>query len=274
VKVTEQQVKAILYDNSNWSAWVSPMQDLLGSYNVNSADRIAMFFAQCGHESLNFQVLEENLNYSAKALGTIWKKYFGEGTGRDPLDYHRQPEKIANVVYANRMGNGDEASGDGWRFRGKGAIQVTGRENTTNFANAIGRSVEGANDYLLTTTGALESALWYWDKANLNEAADARDIRLATKRINGGYHGLDDRTNRYMRAQLILSGKDIVPPLKGIIKLGSTGEEVRKVQFAIGVEPDGVFGRLTEAAVIAWQGNNGLTPDGIVGPKTFKAMIG
>lgn len=274
MKLTVKQIKNLMPGNKNWEVWVDPIWDLFPNYGIQSADRIAMFFAQCGHESLDFRVMEENLNYSEKALNSVWKKYFGGDTGRNAKDYHRQPEKIANVVYANRMDNGDEASGDGWRFRGKGAIQVTGRYNTAKFADYIGRPLDKANDYLLTTKGALEGALWYWDANGLNQLSDDRDIRGATKRINGGYHGLNDRTNRYLRAQNILSGQELVSPLKVLLKKGSEGEEVRKVQFAVGVEPDGWFGQLTELAVIAWQGNNGLTPDGIVGPKTYKAMIG
>jgi putative chitinase len=274
MKLTEDQVKLLMPNNDKWAEWVSPMHDLFNSYGIQSADRIAMFFAQCGHESLDFRVMEENLNYSSKALASVWRKYFNENTGRDPKDYHRQPERIANVIYANRMDNGDESSGDGWRFRGKGAIQVTGRYNTTKFAEAVGKSVDAANDYLLTIKGALQGALWYWDANNLNQLADDRDIRETTRVINGGYHGLDDRTNRYLRAQKILAGKEFIPELKVLLKLGSQGEEVKKVQWAVGVEPDGWFGQLTELAVIAWQGNNGLTPDGIVGPKTYKAMLG
>ena len=274
MRLTEEHIKALMPGNDNWRDWVDPIHDLFGKYGIQSKERIAMFIAQCGHESLDFRVMEENLNYSANALSRVWKKYFGPDKGRDPQDYHRKPEKIANVIYANRMDNGDTASGDGWRFRGKGAIQVTGRYNTTKFAEYIGKEVNAANDYLLTTKGALEGALWYWDARNLNEPSDDQDIRKVTKLINGGYHGLEDRKQRYMRALAILGGEYEPKSLPVLLKVGSKGEEVKKVQAALGLEADGWFGQMTFAAVVAWQGNNGLTPDGIVGPKTYKAMVG
>ena len=274
MKLSEQQVKTLMPKNRNWEEWVEPMQDLFGKYGIQSKERIAMFIAQCGHESGDFRIMEENLNYSANALASLWKKYFNEETGLDPQDYHRQPEKIANVIYANRMDNGNIDSGDGWKFRGKGAIQVTGRYNTTRFANYVKREVDAANDYLLTTRGALEGALWYWEACNLNDHSDDQDIRKVTKLINGGYHGLDDRKQRYITAYAVLEGNYEPEPLPILLRVGSQGEEVKKVQEALNLDADGWYGQMTRTAVIAWQGGNGLTPDGVVGPKTYKAMVG
>tara|TARA_B100001094_G_scaffold331714_1_gene401032 strand:+ start:958 stop:1782 length:825 start_codon:yes stop_codon:yes gene_type:complete len=274
MKLNEQHVKTLMPGNRDWKEWVEPMQDLFGKYGIQSQERIAMFIAQCGHESGGFRIMEENLNYSANALSRVWKKYFNEEIGRDPQEYHRQPEKIANVIYANRMDNGDVDSKDGWKFRGKGAIQVTGRYNTTKFAEYIKRDVDAANDYLLTTKGALEGALWYWDACNLNEHSDHQDIRKVTKLINGGYHGLDDRKQRYITAYAVLGGNFEPDSLPILLKVGSQGDEVKKVQKALGLEADGWYGQLTKTSVVDWQTKNGLTPDGVVGPKTYKAMVG
>jgi putative chitinase len=271
--LTDDQIEHLLHGNKEWADWVEPVQTLLPKYEIDTPDRVAMFFAQCGHESLNFKVLEENLNYSAKGLNAVFPKYF-KRAGRDANDYHRQPERIANVVYANRMGNGDTDSGDGWRHRGFGVIQLTGKNNQSAFATSIGKSLEDTLEYLQTKMGALESACWFWQRNNINVYADQQDIRGATKRINGGYIGLEDRTHHYHRALEILGGTYEPKPAPVLLKVGSRGDEVKKVQEALGQDADGIFGKLTEAAVIAWQGNNNLTPDGIVGPKTYAAMVG
>jgi len=122
------QIKQLLHGNKEWQAWEQPLKDILAKYQINTPQRIAMFLAQCGHESLNFTVLEENLNYSAKGLNAVFPKYF-QRAGRDASLYHRDSERIANVVYADRMGNGDTSSGDGWLHRGRGVIQLTGASN-------------------------------------------------------------------------------------------------------------------------------------------------
>lgn len=273
MKVTKNQLMHLLHGNPQWNDWLKPVQEILPKYGIDTVDRVAMFFAQCGHESLNFKVLEENLNYSAKGLNAVFSKYF-VNAGRDAEDYHRQPEKIANVVYANRMGNGDTASGDGWRHRGFGVIQLTGKNNQSEFANSIGKTLENTLEYLQTKMGALESACWFWNRNSVNVYADQQDIRGATKRINGGYIGLEDRKHHYERALEILGGTYKPKPSPVLLKVGSRGEEVKKVQQALDQDADGVFGKMTEAAVIEWQGNNNLKPDGIVGPKTYAAMVG
>ena len=268
-----------LIHRDDWEDWYEAMCEILPLWEVDTIERVAMFVAQCGHESGGFRVLSENLNYSAKALNTIFPKYF-KRAGRDANEYHRQPEKIANVIYANRMDNGDADSGDGWRFRGGGILQLTGRYNYTKFGEAVDMSPEEAVDYVRTKKGALDSACWFWDTNGLNKYCDDQDIVGATKRINGGTIGLEDRTNRYKKAMAVMSGE--VPAVsaaapsatKGnVLKRGSTGSAVKEIQRLIGVSPaDGIFGAGTEEAVKAWQKKNGLTADGVVGPATRAKM--
>lgn len=270
--LTSSQVKHLLHGNDDWESWVEPMQELLPKYGVNTEDRIAMFVAQCGHESLNFKVLKENLNYSANGLNAIFPKYF-ERAGRDAQEYHRQPEKIANIVYASRMGNGPPSSGDGWKFSGKGVIQLTGFDNVSAFAKSVGMDLDDTIEYLGTKRGALESACWFWDENNLNRHADAQDVVKATKKINGGTIGLADRKHHYKRSLDILGGSYVAVRAPILLKVGSTGKEVERVQSALGLETDGVFGIMTQKAVQAWQESKDLVADGIVGPKTYNAML-
>jgi putative chitinase len=159
-------------------------------FEINSPKRMAMFLAQCAHESSYFRMTRENLNYSADGLRKIFPKYFKD---RDANEYNRQPEKIANVVYASRMGNGDEDSGDGWRFCGRGFIQLTGRSNYTACGTALGVDLINNPQYLESPEGAARSAAWFWHKNGLNKYADADDIVSCTKRVNGGTIGLEDR---------------------------------------------------------------------------------
>ena len=156
--------------------------------------RAAHFFAQTSHETGGFKAFSENLNYSAQGLQGIFGKYF-PGTLEE--SYARQPEKIANRVYANRMKNGDENSGDGFRFRGRGLIQLTGRDNYTRFAEALDMSIEDTVRYLETPNGAVASAGWFWDNNKLNQFCDKDDFITLTKRINGGTIGLEDRKHHY-----------------------------------------------------------------------------
>lgn len=160
-----------------------------------SPNRAAHFFAQTAHESGNFKAFSENLNYGAKGLRGIFGKYFP--TDAMARSYERQPQKIANRVYANRMGNGDEASGDGWFFRGMGSLQLTGRSNFKAFSDYIGRPDVMKNPDLVATELAFESALWFFDKNKLwsicDQGVNDAAILALTKRINGGTHGLDDR---------------------------------------------------------------------------------
>ncbi len=272
LKLTVKHLERLLKGNDDWPTWVDPVQALLPKYGIDTPERIGMFFAQCGHESLNFKVLEENLNYSAKGLNAVFPKYFRRA-GRDANEFHRLPEHIANVVYANRMGNGDSSSGDGWKHRGLGVIQLTGKANHAAFAASIGKSLDDTLAYLQTKTGALESACWFWQRNNLNVYADQQDVRGATKRINGGYNGLEDRTHHYHRALEIMNDWAETKATPILLKVGSRGDDVKKVQHALGQDVDGIFGKVTEGAVKRWQGKNNLTPDGIVGPKTYAAML-
>jgi putative chitinase len=273
MKLTDGQIKDLLHGNQNWDDWVKPMQKLLPQYEINTPARIAGFIAQCGHESLNFTVLEENLNYSAKGLNTIFPKYF-KNAGRDAEKYHRKPQDIANVVYANRMKNGDTESNDGWKFRGRGVIQLTGRSNVTRFANDMNMAISEAIEYLETKMGALHSACWYWDSRNINRSADDGDIVTMTKLVNGGTIGLEDRRHHYIRAIEILDGTYVPKPTRILLKVGSTGSEVKSVQKALGLDADGHFGLVTKSKVMEWQESNGLTVDGIVGNKTYYKLIG
>ena len=180
------------------------LDDLLEKYEINTVNRVAGFFAQCAHESGNFKTKVENLNYSAGALDSVFPKYF-KNAGVDANAYARQPEKIANRVYANRMGNGDEASGDGWKFRGRGFIQLTGKTNYTNFAESVGKDIDSIIDYLAQDDGALESALYYWKSRGINSDCDADNIESMTRKVNGGTNGLEDRKAKYEKFKGVLA---------------------------------------------------------------------
>lgn len=182
----------------NVTAFVDPLNRFMEQYDITTNMRIAMFIAQTGHESGHLKYVKENLNYSAQGLLATFPKYF---TPEQAQQYQRNPEAIANHVYANRMGNGPEESGDGWRFRGRGLIQITGRENYTKLLADLGQSEA---TYLETTDGAVESACWFWKTRNLNTVSDAGDVVKATKIINGGTKGLDERKHLYDNALRIL----------------------------------------------------------------------
>ena len=167
-------------------------------FGINTPLRVAHFLAQCGHESGGFKVTSENLNYSAKGLRGIFKKYFP--TDAIANAYQRNPQKIANKVYANRMANGSEASGDGYKFRGRGYIQLTGKENYTAFGKSIGVDIPNNPD-LVASKYALASAAWFFSKNGLHKIADegASDVVVTkiTKRVNGGTIGLPDRIKHF-----------------------------------------------------------------------------
>lgn len=168
------------------------------AYFKLSNNQAAHFFGQCAHESGNFKAFSENLNYSADGLSKIFKKYFPSVAAAQP--YARKPEKIANKVYANRMGNGPESSGDGWKYRGRGPIQLTGKDNYTAFSKSIGRPDVLTNPDVVCGELAFESALWFFQKNGLLVTADKGTsvavITQITKRVNGGTHGLDDRIKK------------------------------------------------------------------------------
>ena len=265
-----------LIHRDDWKEWYDSMCEILPLWGVDTIERVAGFIAQCGHESGGFRVLSENLNYSAKALNTIFPKYFRRA-GRDANEYHRQPEKIANVIYANRMDNGDASSGDGWTFRGGGILQLTGRYNYTQFGKAVEKTAEEAVEYVRTKKGALDSACWFWDENNINDYCDRQDIVGMTKRINGGTIGLEDRKKHYIHALDVLGGDYEEPEVdyKQTIKQGSRGPLVAEVQEKLDINPaDGIFGPGTAKIVKHWQSSNGLVADGIVGPKTLGKLLG
>jgi putative chitinase len=274
--LTKEKIVHLLHGNPEADAWADAALEILPKYEINTPNRVAGFFAQCGHESMGFKVLEENLHYRAETLDKIFPKYF-KNAGRDANAYAKQPEKIANVVYASRMGNGDTASGDGYRFRGRGVIQLTGRDNYTNFGKTIGLTADQVVAYVITKKGALESACWYWNSRNINAACDAGDIVKMTKLINGGTIGLDDRQKHYNEALAILGGAmpAAAPAASGgVLRRGSKGDDVKKMQAALGLTADGDFGPGTESALKKWQAANGLAADGVAGPKTLAKLIG
>ena len=183
--------------------YVEPLNEVLEFYEINTPQRIAMFLAQCGHESGGFRVIKENLNYSAAGLRKTFAKYFPNDAIAN--EYAKKPEKIANRVYANRMGNGDEASGDGYRYCGRGLIQLTGKQNYQAFAKDMEMDFDEATEWLSTEEGAVWSAGWFWDSRELNQWADKGDIVTTTKKINGGTIGLEDRKSHYEEALTIFA---------------------------------------------------------------------
>jgi putative chitinase len=197
----KEQLDKIIKNSSD--ALFEALVELLPKYEIDTPNRIAGFLAQTGHESVNYTSLKENLNYSAERLTVVFKKYFPTIESATP--YNRNPEKIANKVYGNRMGNGAELSGEGYKFRGRGAIQLTGKNNYTKFAESIGMSLDDTVSYCETLKGALESACWFWSTNNINHFCDADDIIGMTKAINGGLIGLDDRAQRYELVKRILA---------------------------------------------------------------------
>jgi putative chitinase len=169
--------------------------DACKEFGIDTKLRLAAFLAQILHESGNFQYVSENLNYSAGALRSVFGKYFP--TGSMAQEYARRPEKIANLVYANRLGNGKVLSGDGWAYRGRGLIQITGKYNYKECGKALGVDLLEYPSYLETPEGAARSAAWFWDSRSLNSLADKGGIKSITKKINGGYNGLEDRVEKY-----------------------------------------------------------------------------
>ena len=195
VELNLEKLKKCVPNNKDHAGLMNAFNKVFEKYEINTKERVAGFLAQCGHESLDFTVLKENLNYGAKGLRGTFGKYFPDDA--TAAKYERKPEMIANRVYASRMGNGNEASGDGYKYRGRGAIQLTGHDNYTAFAKDIGKTIDETIAYLETLEGAIESACWFWKKNGLNEIADKKDITLMTKRINGGTIGLEDRTKHW-----------------------------------------------------------------------------
>lgn len=202
--LTREQLAQIIPSNPYLDYWYSALERCLPDYDINTPRRVAAFMAQTCHESGNYRFLKENLNYRAESLMRVWPRHFP--TIEVARQYANKPEMIANKAYGNRMGNGDEASGDGWRYCGRGLIQLTGKVNYEKFAQSIETPVEDIPAYLETFEGAVQSACWFWETNNLNTFADSGDILTMTKRINGGTIGLADRQKHYEHALHILGG--------------------------------------------------------------------
>ena len=200
--LTKEQLAKIITGNPHVDYWHAALEKALPDYDINTPRRVAAFLAQCAHESGNFKFLVENLNYKAESLCRVWPRHFPNMEIAN--QYARKPEKIANRAYANRMGNGPEESGDGWKYAGKGLIQLTGKANYQAFAESIETPLEEIPEFLGTFEGAVQSACWFWESNNLNQWADAGDILTLTKRINGGTIGLDDRIKHYNHALHVL----------------------------------------------------------------------
>ena len=182
--------------------WVDALNETFSRFNINSNNQKAMFIGQCSHECGNFRILEENLNYRAETLMKLWPKRFP--SLEFAKQYEKNPRKIANSVYANRMGNRDEASGDGYRFRGRGALQCTGHSTYFHAGKALGVDFVMQPDLVATPKYAALTAGWFWETHKLNPPADALDYTKVTKIINGGTIGLDDRIKHVQHALAVL----------------------------------------------------------------------
>ena len=198
--VTSEHLKKMHID----PVWVDALNETFQRFDISTPIRQASFIGQCGHECANFKVLEENLNYRAETLMKLWKSRFP--TIEVANEYARNPKKIANKVYASRMGNRDEASGDGYRFRGRGCIQLTGHANYFHAGQACGEDFVMQPDLVSTPKYAAMTAGWFWNTHKLNQFADRQDFTLMTKKINGGTIGLDDRIKHINHALDILNG--------------------------------------------------------------------
>lgn len=200
--ITELQLTQILPNaGPRAGVFVGPLLTAATEFEITTPLREAAWIAQIGHESNQLRSVSENLNYSSEGLIRTFPRYFNSSQA---AVYARNPERIANRVYANRMGNGPEESGEGWRYRGAGLIQLTGKNNQHAAADYFGIDYNGIGDWLRTPEGAARSAGWFWYVNALNELADVEDMRAITRKINGGYNGLEERMELYERAKQML----------------------------------------------------------------------
>jgi putative chitinase len=199
---TLDKFKACIGNNPHAEHWYEALCEILPDYDITSIPRVAAFLAQTAHESGGYTAIKENLNYRAVTLRKVFPKYFPNDEIANA--YAQKPEMIANRVYGGRMGNGDEHSGDGFRYCGRGLIQLTGKDNYTRYAQGTDQTVEEASEHLTTFEGCVQSACWFWEANNLNQFADNGDILTMTKRINGGTIGLADRQQHYQHALQVL----------------------------------------------------------------------
>lgn len=203
--LTIEKFKAILPNNPNILEWYSSLNRFLPNYNITTLKRIAAFLAQTAHESADYIRLSENLNYSATGLLKVWPNRFSNI--KIAKQYEKNPEKIGNFVYGNRLGNGPVNSGDGYNYRGRGLIQLTGKANYLEFSEFSKISFNDIIKYLETFDGAVHSTCWFWQKHDLNSYSDKNDILGQTVKINGGKKGLADRSKRYVNYKKILYSK-------------------------------------------------------------------
>ncbi len=287
-ELQKEHLAKLIPGNKNVDEWFEALVDVMPKYGINTERRAAHFISQCAHESNNFRSLQENLNYSEKALNAVFGRYFGSASHkRNAAEYARNPEKIANYVYMDefrkyKMGNVNE--GDGWLFRGRGLKQLTGRENYTRFGATVDMTAEEAAAYVATEKGAVESACWFWDSNKLNNIADTDDVVRMTKKINGGNIGLADRQQRYAKAMEVFGNPvslsedagddDFDVDDIGVLRKGCRGEGVQMMQEALGIGADGIFGPGTERKLKEWQASKGLVADGIAGPATLGELLG
>jgi len=283
--IDKSQLRKMLPKNKRPAQLVKQLNTMLPRYSIDTPVRIAAFIAQCAHESNQFNVKEENLNYSKAALKKVFRKYFDNA---ELSQFARNPEKIANRVYSNRMNNGNEASGDGYRFRGRGYIQLTGRSQYEEFAKEIGKSLDETIEYVETYEGALESACWFWKENNINNYADSLDIKGMTRRINGGYNGLSDRIEYWNKALEIFGVQEKtksspVPKnkpnsktktkIRRTLSIGDRGKDVKELQERLNLPVTGYFDPRTKRTVKSLQSANGLVVDGIVGKNTISIIF-
>jgi putative chitinase len=201
----KEHLAQVIPGNPYIDHWYSALCQILPDYDIDTPQRVAAFLAQTAHESGGYRAIKENLNYKAPTLRKIFPKYFpDDATANHYASLPNKQEAIANRVYGGRMGNGPEESGDGFRYCGRGLIQLTGKDNYTRYAQSLEISVEEASEHLTTFEGCVQSAAWFWEANNLNQWADKGDILTLTKRINGGTIGLEDRIKHYNHALHVL----------------------------------------------------------------------
>ena len=206
---TQEKLEHLLPRNKYIENWFNALLTILPEYDITNKSRVAAFIAQTSHESLNYTVLQENLNYSAKGLTRVWPKRFPVSVA---ARYAHKPQAIANRAYGGRMGNGEESSGDGWRYRGRGLIQLTGKYNYSKFAESIDTPLAEIPEYLETFEGAVQSVCWYWETNNLNTWVDINDFDGLSDMINKGKKtpqvgdaiGYSDRLSKYRKALRVL----------------------------------------------------------------------
>lgn len=206
INIDVEKLRAVmpLAKEADLEFYVPALNDQLPKFDISTELRVCHFLAQIAHESGSFKYKSENLNYSSRALRTVFGKYFP--TEAMAEDYARKPQRIASRVYANRMGNGDESSGDGWKYRGRGLIQLTGHDNYKACSKSLGLDLVADPDALVNNAeSAVAATCWYWSSRNLNSYADQDDVRTITKRINGGYNGIDDRLAFLARAKSVFN---------------------------------------------------------------------